>query len=425
MQQEYFSLLLSINRNRKFSLAVLLLAAVLLVVVVDGAAATIGDACTKDADCGGSGLGCSACGQRSVCTQIQPTDPKTMGRGLAFNKYSWLTTHNSFAQTGAKSATGALLVSPTNQLDTVTAQLKNGVRGLMLDMYDFQNDVWLCHSFGGNCYNFTAFQPAVNVLKEVKSFLDANPSEVVTIFIEDYVKAPDGMGKAFNASGLAKYWFPVSQMPKNGGDWPLLSDMISKDQRLLVFTSKSAKEASEGIAYEWNYVVENQYGDDGMKAGSCPNRAESPAMSTKSKSLVLMNYFPTNPNVTAACRDNSAPLASMLTTCHGASADRWPNFVAVDFYTKGGAPKAADIANGHMVCGCDDIAYCKANATFGTCDVPPAEAAPAKAPSTSSTTNNATKPTPTASGTATSIPRSAAGCWLLIEMALSVMLLSL
>lgn len=27
----------------------------------------------------------------------------------------------------------------------------------MLDMYDFQNDIWLCHSFRGQCYNFTAF----------------------------------------------------------------------------------------------------------------------------------------------------------------------------------------------------------------------------------------------------------------------------
>lgn len=27
----------------------------------------------------------------------------------------------------------------------------------MLDMYDLQNDIWLCHSFGGNCYNIAAF----------------------------------------------------------------------------------------------------------------------------------------------------------------------------------------------------------------------------------------------------------------------------
>jgi len=32
--------------------------------------------------------------------------------------------------------------------------MQNSVRGLMLDMYDFQNNIWLCHSLGGNCYNF-------------------------------------------------------------------------------------------------------------------------------------------------------------------------------------------------------------------------------------------------------------------------------
>jgi len=55
-----------------------------------------------------------------------------------------------------------------------------------------------------------------------------------------------------------KYWFPVSKMPKKGQDWPLVSDMVQNNQRLLVFTSIQSKEASEGIAYQWNYMVENQ-----------------------------------------------------------------------------------------------------------------------------------------------------------------------
>lgn len=70
--------------------------------------------------------------------------------------------------------------------------------------------------------------------------------------------SPKGLTKVFDDAGLRKYWFPVSQMPKNGGNWPTVSDMIQKNQRLVVFTSKSSKEASEGIAYEWNYVVENE-----------------------------------------------------------------------------------------------------------------------------------------------------------------------
>lgn len=73
-------------------------------------------------------------------------------------------------------------------------------------------------------------------------------------------------------------------------------------------------------------------GNNGMIAGSCPSRSESSSMSTSSRSLVLMNYFPTNPNASEACTDNSAELISMMQTCYTAAGKRWPNFIAVDFY---------------------------------------------------------------------------------------------
>lgn len=105
---------------------------------------------------------------------------------------------------------------------------------------------------------FYTQQPAVNVLRQIRAFLDSNPSEIVTIFIEDYVTSNQGLANVFKAADLSKYMFPVSQMPKNGEDWPTVDDMVQKNQRLVVFTSKKDKESSDGIAYQWTYVVENQ-----------------------------------------------------------------------------------------------------------------------------------------------------------------------
>ncbi|KAB1213923.1 hypothetical protein CJ030_MR5G017186 [Morella rubra] len=82
--------------------------------------------CVKDSNCD-QGLHCEAClangNIRPRCTRIQPVSPTSKVKGLPLNRYSWLTTHNTFSRLGEKSAKGSVILSPTNQQDTITSQL--------------------------------------------------------------------------------------------------------------------------------------------------------------------------------------------------------------------------------------------------------------------------------------------------------------
>ncbi|KAL7141416.1 hypothetical protein ABFS83_08G051200 [Erythranthe nasuta] len=329
--------------------------------------------CSAATDCG-PGLYCGNCPaigkDQPFCIRGQATIPSSIISGMPFNKYTWLVTHNAFSIVDAPLLTGAQRITFYNQEDSVTNQLRNGVRGLMLDMYDFENDIWLCHSFRGQCYNYTAFEPVINTLREVEAFLAQNPSEIITIIIEDYVHTPKGLTRVFTDAGLDKYMYPLAKMPKKGEDWPTINKMVQNNYRLLVFTSDSSKEAAEGIAYQWKYMVENESGDPGVVAGSCPNRKESKALNSRSASLFMMNYFPTIPVQSEACKEHSTPLADMVATCYKSAGNLMPNFLAVNFYMRsdgGGVFDVLDRMNGQRLCGCSTVSACQAGEPFGKC----------------------------------------------------------
>ncbi|PWA41059.1 PLC-like phosphodiesterases superfamily protein [Artemisia annua] len=298
------------------------------------------ESCSAPTDCGG-GLYCGNCPQlgknQPFCIRGQANIPTATINGLPFNKYTWLVTHNAFSMVDAPLLTGPQRITFYNQEDTVTNQLR---------------------------------QPAINTLREVEAFLSSNPTEIVTIILEDYVHTTKALTKLFADAGLDKYWYPVSKMPKKGEDWPTVTNMAQDNHRLLVFTSDSSKEVSEGIAYQWRYMVENEPGDPGVQKGSCQNRKESKALTSKSASLFLQNYFPTMPVQAEACKEHSTPLMDMIATCYKSAGNVMPNFLAVNFYMRsdgGGVFDALDKMNGQSLCGCASITACEAGAPFGVC----------------------------------------------------------
>lgn len=96
-------------------------------------------------------------------------------RDKPFNEYSWVTTHNSYEKIN-------------QNLKEMPAQLNDGVRGFMLDLYvEHANPrpearIKVCHK------QIACYGPLAAQLKnEFLPFLQRNPGEVVTLFLETYV----------------------------------------------------------------------------------------------------------------------------------------------------------------------------------------------------------------------------------------------
>lgn len=118
-----------------------------------------------------------------------------------------------------------------NQETSVADQLAQGVRFLQAQTHVQNNTIELCHTL---CLLEDA-GPLADYLTTVKTFLDDNPNEVVTLLLTNQ----DGQsGAAFDAvfqsSGAKSYAFtPTGNSTLE--QWPTLGQMISMGQRLVVF----------------------------------------------------------------------------------------------------------------------------------------------------------------------------------------------
>jgi len=87
------------------------------------------------------------------------------------------------------------------------------------------------------------FVTVVDYLKEIKTWLDANPNEVVSLLLTNGIT--DGVyqnitqyGQAMEDSGLAAYAFtPGSNF--SDASWPTLGQLIATGKRLVMFMGKS------------------------------------------------------------------------------------------------------------------------------------------------------------------------------------------
>ncbi|KAG0212354.1 hypothetical protein BGX28_006498 [Mortierella sp. GBA30] len=257
-----------------------------------------------------------------------------------FDKVSYATTHNAYSYIKGLGQ---------NQNNDIVTQLNDGIRAFMLDAYDAgnPNDIELCHT---NCKLLDA-GPLSKTLGQFKTFMDANPNEVIAIFWENAGNlAPARYQTVYSAAGLASYLYT----PANGAStpWPTLAQMISSKKRLVNFIDNGADASVPWLMAEYDFVFETPWSI--MKDAPYPCTVDRPK--DQRKPMYVLNHFISGPlqvgNITAdvpqplaANKTNGPDLAAHITSCES-TFSQIPNFVAVDFYEKGNLLQKVAEVNG-------------------------------------------------------------------------------
>ncbi|MEE2789568.1 MAG: hypothetical protein VX589_19675, partial [Myxococcota bacterium] len=190
-----------------------------------------------------------------------------------FHQVAYLTTHN------AMSSAARNWLFP-NQTHAVPRQLADGVRGLMLDLYEEDGVLLLCH---GDCR--AGRQTLADGLVEIRTFLEGAPSNVITLIFESYVD-PEALRLALDAAGLSDEIFNRAI----DGAWPTLAQMIDRRTRLVILSDVRPVRPTAGIMYVWDVAWETDYAAEELSDFSCDVNRGAVA-----NPLFIFNHFLTKP----------------------------------------------------------------------------------------------------------------------------------
>ncbi|KAF8303113.1 PLC-like phosphodiesterase [Clavulina sp. PMI_390] len=189
-------------------------------------------------------------------------------------------------------------------------------------------------------------------LSTVKSWLDTNPNEVVTLLITngDAISIPDFWVPAFTNADIIKYTFvpPASASGKTG--WPTLGDMIDAGTRLVVFMdANSNTTAAPYILPEFNFVWETPFD---VTDNTFPCKVDRGT----SSSMLLINHFldtdvlGTGIDIPARSQagttNSQTSILADANGCTSLNGGLAPTFVLLDFVDQGQAIATGNFLNG-------------------------------------------------------------------------------
>ncbi|GAA5837498.1 hypothetical protein JCM3766R1_006824 [Sporobolomyces carnicolor] len=253
-----------------------------------------------------------------------------------YSNVSIIGAHNSYGvQAGSVAA---------NQNYTVETQLNNGIRLLQVQGHMNNNELHLCHT---SCFLLDA-GTFTSYLSTVKTWLDANPNEVVTlVLVNSDGIAASVWAESYTASGLGSYAYTPQSVPVAYDDWPTLGSMISAGGRVVSFLAQGADVST--VPYlldEFTNVWETPYDETDE---SFPCTVDRVTGSAEGK-MYMMNHF-LDVNTTLFGQTVPVPDTARLVETHASSGSApslqaqavecnaehgyYPTFTLVDYYDVG------------------------------------------------------------------------------------------
>jgi hypothetical protein len=251
-----------------------------------------------------------------------------------------------------------------NHYFNTTLQLSAGVRMLTGQVHQ-SNGAWhLCHS---SCDLLDAGLLS-DWLSEIKTWMDGNPSDVVSILLVNSDKAnPGELAAEFEKSGITEYKYTPPSVTSPQITWPTLQELVSANTRLMTFVaSLDAAQIDSTNSYlmdEFTFVFETAF--DNTDPGNFTCTTDRPsglrgqtAGALSSGRMPLQNHFlydtqlfgveaPDEANITStnAPADKPGNMGDAAKDCR----TEWGKaavFILVDFFDQGPALATVDELNG-------------------------------------------------------------------------------
>jgi len=252
-----------------------------------------------------------------------------------------------------------------NHYYNTTQQLDSGVRMLSAQVHktnDTGTEAWhLCHS---SC-NLLDAGTLSTWLTEIKTWMDAHTTDIVTLLLVNSDNAPPAdLAAHFTSSGIDKLAYTPPSTTSAPTTWPTLDNLISNGTRLLTFiaTLPQPDPAFPYLMDEFTFMFENDFENTSPTEYSCnpsrpTNLRNQPAAALESRRMFLMNHFlydqqtfgiqitnATYVNVTNA-QEGLGSMGTQIKNCT-AVYGKPPTFVMADFTNMGPAIDSVDVANG-------------------------------------------------------------------------------